>query len=84
MWNDYPVEILGGTEVQLKYNKFNITPGIQKVLVDSSYNTIKSINDMDKRVFKDMLQKTDVLTVYQQKGVCQVVLNILKTILTMM
>ena len=34
MWNGYLVELVGGTEVQMNDNKFNITPGIQKVLVD--------------------------------------------------
>ena len=57
--NGYLVEILGGTEVENTDNKFNINPGIQKVLVDSSYYTIKSMKDMDNVVFRDMLQKTD-------------------------
>ena len=34
---------------------------IQKVFVDSSYNTAKSMNDMDKAVFRNMLQKNDLL-----------------------
>ena len=63
MWNGYPVEILGGTEVQTNDNNFNITPGIQKVLVDSFYITIKSMKDMDKVVFRDMLQ----ITVYYNR-----------------
>ena len=68
MWNGYPVEILGGTEVQINDYKYNITPGIQKVLVDSSYNTNKSMNDMDKVVFGDMLQKTDYFNRIPTKG----------------
>ena len=57
VWNVYPIKILGGTEVEINDNKYNITPGIQKVLVDSTYKTAKSINDKDKVVFRDMLQK---------------------------
>ena len=34
-----------------------MTPAIQKVLVDSSYNSAKSMNDMDQVVSRDMLQK---------------------------
>ena len=68
MWNGYPFEILGGTEVQINDDKFNITPGIQKVLVDSFYNTTKSMNDMDKVVFRDMLQKTDYYTLIPTNG----------------
>ena len=51
MWNGYPVKKLGGTEIQITDNKFNINPGIRRVVVDSSYNANKSINDMDKVVF---------------------------------
>ena len=58
MWNGYPVKILGGTEVQINDNKYNITPGIQKVLVDSSNNTAKSMNDLEKVVFRDTIQRT--------------------------
>ena len=68
MWNGYPVEILGGTEVQINDNKFNITPGIQKVIVDSSFKPNKSMNDMDKEVFRDMLQKTEYYNRTPTKG----------------
>ena len=66
MWIGDPVEILGGTEVEISDNKFNITPGFQKVIFDSSYNTTKSANDMYKVVFRVMLQKT---TQYNRKPV---------------
>ena len=84
MWNGYPVEILGRTEVQINDNNFNIPPGIQKVLVDSPYNTNKSMNDMDKVVLQICYKKLIFVTVYQQRVICQVVIIILKTILIMM
>ena len=65
MWNGYPVKILDGTEVRINEIKYNITPSMQKVLIDSSYKTAKSMNDKDKVVFKDMLQKTDFIIVNQ-------------------
>ena len=83
-WNGYPVEKLDGIEVQINDNKVNITPGNQKVLVDQSYNAIKSMNDTSKVVFRDMLQKLNTLTIYQQKNLSQVVISLLKTILIMM
>ena len=43
IWNGYPIKILGGTEVDINDKKNNITPGIRNVLVDSSYNTDKSM-----------------------------------------
>ena len=58
IWNGYLGKIIGGTEVEINDNKYNITPGIQKVLVDSKYKTAKSMNDKDKVGFRDMLQKT--------------------------
>ena len=57
-WNGYPNKTLGGTEVEISDIKHNITPGIRKVLVDLSYETAKSMNDMDKVVVGDMLTKT--------------------------
>ena len=59
MWNGYPGKILRGTEVKINENKCNKTPDIQKLLVDSSYNTAKSMNDMDKINSRDVLQKTE-------------------------
>ena len=59
MWNGYPVKILGETEVQINDEKYKITPDIQNLLVDSSYMTAKSSNDMNKVVFGDTLQKTN-------------------------
>ena len=57
MWNGYPIKILGGTEVEINDKKDKITPGFQKILVNTSYKTAKSMNDLDKVVFGDMLQK---------------------------
>ena len=57
MWKGVPVKRLAGTQVRINKKIFNITPGIQNVLVDSSYNTAKSLIDMDNVVFRNMLQK---------------------------
>ena len=69
MWNGYPVEFLGGTEAQKNNKKFNITPGIQKVFVDSSYNTNKSMNDMDEKFLEIIWKKLNIITLYQQTDV---------------
>ena len=52
MCKRYPNKILGGTEVEVNDEKYNITPGFQKVLVITSYNTVKSMNFKDKVVFR--------------------------------
>ena len=58
MINDHPIKMLRGTKVEINENKYNITPGLRKVLVDQTYDTAKSMTDKDKLIFRDTLQKT--------------------------
>ena len=57
--NNCPFKMLCGLELEIKDKEYNATPGIQKVFTDTSYITAKSMNDMEKLVFRDMLQKID-------------------------
>ena len=59
MLNNHPIKMLGGTKLKVYDKKNNITPGIQKVFTDTSYNTAKSMSDTEKLVFRDILQNTD-------------------------
>ena len=68
IWNGYRIEILGGTEREINDNNYIITPGIQKVLVDSKYKTATSVNDKDKVVFRDKLRKTYYYDRIPRKG----------------
>ena len=68
MWNDHPVKILGGTKTQIKEKKYDMTPGTQIVLVNSSYDTAKSMSDMEKLVFRDMLHTTGYYNREPKKG----------------
>ena len=79
MLNNYPFKLVRGTEVVINDKEYNITPGFQKVFTDTSYNTAKSMNDMEKLVFRDILKKLIIISVYQQKVACQVVIDISKT-----
>ena len=58
MMNNHPIKMLRGTKVEINGNKYNISPGIRKVLVDQSYDTAKSMTDKDKLIFRYILQKT--------------------------
>ena len=58
MINKHPIKMVRGTRVEINENKYNISPGIRKVLVDQSYDTAKSRTDKDKLIFRDILQKT--------------------------
>ena len=60
--------MLRGTEIEINDKVYNITPGIQKVFTETSYNTAKSMNDLEKLVFRDILQKTDYYRRIPTKG----------------
>ena len=49
----------GGTEKQIKAKNYNFTAVFQNVLVNSSYNTVKSMNGIDEVVFRDLLHTID-------------------------
>ena len=56
--NNYPIKTLGGMEVEINDNKYNITPGLQKVFTDTTYDAAKSMTDTEKVVYRDILQNT--------------------------
>ena len=57
--NNYPFKMLRELEVEISDKEYNTTPGIQKVFTDTSYITAKSMNHMEKLVFRDMLLKSE-------------------------
>ena len=59
MWNGYPVKILGGTEVEINVKKIDKTPGIQKVLTDTSNIPMKKLNEEDREIFNKILESLD-------------------------
>ena len=60
-----------------------MTPCIQNVLVDSSYDTMERMSDMDQVVFRDMLHTTDYSKKDEKKDKNQPVINITIMILIM-
>ena len=58
MLNNYPIKTPGRTNVKISGNKYDITPGLQKVFTDTKYETAKSMSDTEEVVFKDILSKT--------------------------
>ena len=57
MLKNHPNKFLRGRGIEINDNKYNIIPGLQKVFTDKTYETAKSMNDIVKRVFRDILQK---------------------------
>ena len=47
-WNGFRVEKMGGNKLEINENTYDITPGIQKVLTDTSNIPIKQLNDKDR------------------------------------
>ena len=58
MINNHPIKTSKGTNVEINENKYNISPGLQKVFTDHTYDTAKSMSDEDKVIFRDILFKT--------------------------
>ena len=59
MWIGYLVKISSGTKVEINDKKYIITPGIQKVLTDTSNIHLKNLNDKDREIFKSILESLD-------------------------
>ena len=68
MLNNIPIKSSGGTEIEIKNNKYNITRGIQNALTNKTYDAAKSMNDNEKIVFRDILRKTGYYNRKPTKG----------------
>ena len=68
MISNYPIKMIRGTKVEIYDKENNITSSIQKVLTDKSYDTANSMNDTEKVIFRDNLQKTKHINRKRQKG----------------
>ena len=66
--NNYPIKMLGGTKIEINGYEYDITPGLQKVLTDTKYETAESMSDMEKVVSRDVLQKTNYNSYKRGKG----------------
>ena len=60
--------MVGETKVQINDNEYNITSGLQKVFTNKSYDTANSKNDMEKVIFRDILEKINYSNRKRQKG----------------
>ena len=55
--NGLPIKKLGGNKIEIKNKEFTVTPGLRKVLTKKTYKSIKSLNDNEKVVLRDLLSK---------------------------
>ena len=66
--NNFSIGTPGVTEVEISGNKYDIFPGLQNVFTDTKYETAKSMSDMEKVVFRDILSKTNYYNRKPTKG----------------
>ena len=55
-WNGFPVEKMDGNKLKINEKIYNITPGNQKVLAETSNISMKKLNDEDRETFIDILE----------------------------
>ena len=68
MINNIPIKSPGGTRIEINENEYDITRGIQNVLTKRTYKIAKSMNDNEKVVFRDFLNKTGYYSDKPTKG----------------
>ena len=59
IWNGFPIEKIGGKKLEIDEKIYDITPGIQKVLTDTSNIHLKKLNDKDREIFNKFLESLD-------------------------
>ena len=58
-WNGFPVEKGSGNKLKNNEKIYNITPGIRKVLTETSNIPLKKLNDKDNEIFIKNLKSLD-------------------------
>ena len=58
-WNGFPVAKMGGNKLKVNEKIYDTTPGIQKVLTDTSNIPMKKLNDQDREIFIIILESLD-------------------------
>ena len=68
MINNISIKSPGGTRKEINENEYDLTQGIRNVLTNKTYKTAKSMNNNEKIVFKEFLNKTGYYTRKPTKG----------------
>ena len=55
-WNGFPVEKMGGNKLKINMKIHNKSPGIQKVLTETSNIPPKKLNDKDREIYNNVLE----------------------------
>ena len=68
IWNGFPVEKNGGIRLKIKEKIYDITPGIQKVLTDTSNIPMKKLNEKDREILNNILESLDFENYKAKRG----------------
>ena len=84
MLNNIPIKSPGGTKILVDENEYDLTKGIRNVIIKKTSKSLKSLNDNEKVVSRDLLSKTGYYSRNQQKENHQGLIILIKTSLMMM
>ena len=59
VWNGFLLKKVGGNKFKINENIYDMTPGTQKVLTDTSNIPMKKLNDQDREIFINFLESFD-------------------------
>ena len=59
IWNGHPIEMIGGTEVEINNKIFNIRQGIQNVFTQTSNIPLKELNNQEREIYNNILKTLD-------------------------
>ena len=59
IWKEIPVEKTGGNKLIIKEEIYNMTPGIQNIIIDTSNITLKKLRDKDREISNNNLESLE-------------------------
>ena len=59
IWKGIPVEKMGGNELEINEEIYDITQGSQKVLTDTSNDPLKKLSVKDGDIFNNVLESLE-------------------------
>ena len=68
IWNRFPVEKIGGAKLKINEVIYNIIPGFQKVLTDTSNTPLNKFNDEDREKINNILECLDFVNYKALRG----------------
>ena len=68
IWNGYQLKMLGGTEVEIKNKKYNLTRGFQNVFTQTSNIPLKKLKNQEREIYNNILETFDFENYKRKSG----------------